>query len=64
MFLVLTLLIWGYLLYTSMGFDSNRRPRLGELPYILFYLTFYSFFITFAYVMSFFHELKGSERVW
>ena len=63
-FLVLTLLIWGYLLYTSMGFDSNRRPRLGELPYILFYLTFYSFFITFAYVMSFFHELKGSERVW
>ena len=63
-FLILTLLIWGYLLYTSMGFDSNRRPRLGELPYILFYLTFYSFFITFSYIMSFFHELKGSERVW
>ncbi|MFC2174444.1 glycosyltransferase [archaeon] len=63
-FLVLTLLIWGYLLYTSMGFDSNRKPKLTELPYILFYLTFYSFFITFTYVMSFFHELKGSERVW
>ncbi len=63
-FLVLTLLIWGYLLYRSMDFDNHKRATLGDLPYILFYLTFYSFMITFTYIMSFFHELKGSKRVW
>lgn len=63
-FLVLTLLIWGYLLYRSMDFHKHKRPKLSDVPYILFYLTFYSFIITFTYVMSFFHELKGSERKW
>jgi len=62
-FLVLTLLLWGYLLYVSMRFD-RRKPKITEIPYILFYLILYSFFITFSYTMSFFHELKGSRKVW
>lgn len=62
-FLVLTVLVWGYLLYTSMGF-GRRKARVRDLPYIFFYLVVYSFLITTSYSLSFFNELRDSEKVW
>ncbi|MCD4740368.1 glycosyltransferase family 2 protein [archaeon] len=62
-FLVATLLIWGYLLYKSLKFDK-RKVKIYEIPYICFYLIFYSIFITTAYAIGFFNELRGSERKW
>jgi cellulose synthase/poly-beta-1,6-N-acetylglucosamine synthase-like glycosyltransferase len=62
-FLIVTMLIWGYLLYRSMQFD-RRKATWKDLPYIGFYLIVYSMFIAVAYGIGFFNELRGSERTW
>lgn len=62
-FLIVTVLIYGYLLYKSMSF-AGRKLKAWELPVVGVYLIAYSFFITTSYTMSFFKELSRSEREW
>ncbi len=62
-FFVLTMFIWGYIVWESFRI-AKQRIRLAQLPFIAVFMTLYSVFISVVYFSSMVHEAVGSSRKW
>ncbi|MEK6954556.1 MAG: glycosyltransferase family 2 protein [Candidatus Micrarchaeota archaeon] len=62
-FYITTLLIWGYVVYTSFSI-TKRRIGLSDLPPILLFMTVYPMFLSIIYFISFIKEVSSSELKW
>ena len=62
-FFVMTIVIWGYIVWTSFKLANERIRPSQFLPAVVF-MTVYSMFISLVYFSSMLHEAVGVERKW